>query len=142
MIDMRVISGFLLLAASATSFLVVRAQLVPFVHGDSEVVPTLTNSIALGLAAVTAGAIGAFLLISEQYLAIIASVCLFLIAAPTVVGSTLDLTDYLSNNGYVGFGARIIIMFGNSVLLVGVGILVVIAVGSAIRLARSQRAAV
>lgn len=139
MILAKTIVGYLAVVLSAGAFIRLRALLVPFIEGDSEVISTLSISITLCLLAVCAGATGAFLLIPERYLATITGLVLLLTAGPTLLGSVLDLTDYLSDSGYAGFGTRIMILVGNSVLLVGVGVLALIAAGPIIRLWRSQK---
>ncbi|WP_301422606.1 hypothetical protein [Yaniella sp.] len=99
---------------------------------------TLSYGITFSAIAIVAGFVGAWLLISERYLAIVLSIVLALSAAPSLIGSILDLSDYLSASGYNGFGSIIMIIAGNYVLPVGAALAVAIGVGCAIRAIRSR----
>ncbi|MDN5816625.1 MAG: hypothetical protein L0K46_11430 [Yaniella sp.] len=130
--------GYLALLMSATAFLAARYVLLPFADSTGEVVKTLSYGITFSAIAIVAGFVGAWLLISERYLAIVLSIVLALSAAPSLIGSILDLSDYLSASGYNGFGSIIMIIAGNYVLPVGAALAVAIGVGCAIRAIRSR----
>ena len=131
--------GYILLLVSAISFVTTRSLLIPLVAGDVDVVPTHSAGIPLIVLAIVAGFVGSWLLIPEHYLAVIAGILFVLIGLPTLVGSVLDLIDFVSATGSAGFGARIIILVGNMAVPIGTGLAVIIALACVIRGAVSRR---
>ncbi|WP_309131021.1 hypothetical protein [Brevibacterium sp.] len=133
-----VVAGCLCLLISAAAYVAAFIRLASFLDGEGEVVPTMTAAILLCIAAVGTGFLGSWLLV-EHWLAVIVGAVHLLAAGPSLVGSVLDLTDYLSATGYAGFGALLIIMVGNPLLMIGACIAMVVAVGGLVYVSRNRQ---
>lgn len=134
------IAGYAALLVSAVGYLVCRIVLIGYMESGVGVVETVPIGIALGVLAVAAGAVGAWLLVPEPRVALVLGFVFLLVAGPTLLGAIVNLTDFLSATGYNAFGALIIIMVGNSVLPFGAVLALLIAVWSAVRQLRARRA--
>lgn len=135
----KAVAGYAALLLSAVGYLMCRSVLVVFMDGGVDVVPSLVKGIALGVLAVAAGAVGAWLLVPERRLAVVLGLGFLLAAGPTLVGAIFDLSDFLAG-GYNAIGTIILIMIGNSVLPFGAVLALLIAVWSAVRQLRARRA--
>ena len=134
------IAGYAALLVSAVGYLVCRIVLIGYMESGVGVVETVPIGIALGVLAVAAGAVGAWLLVPERRLAVVLGLGFLLVAGPTLVGAIFDLNDFLAG-GYNAIGTSILIMIGNSVLPFGAVLALLIAVWSAVRQLRARRAA-
>lgn len=134
----RASAGYFLLLISAGAFLIARTVLVPFVDSGGDVVRTLSYGISFTIFAALAGFVGVWMLVADRYLVVVLSIVILLAAAPSLFGSILDISDYLSASGYNGFGSIIMIMIGNYVLPVGAAVVVAIGLGRAIQTLRSS----
>lgn len=137
---MSKVAGYIALLVAVVGYLLCRGLLVEYLETVSDVVRTLVIGISLGVLAVVAGAVGAWLLVPERRVALALGFVFLLAAGPTLLGTIVDLDDFLSESGYNAFGALIIIMVGNSVLPFGAVLALLIAGWSAVRQLRARRA--
>ena len=133
----KAVAGYAALLLSAVGYLVCRIVLIGYMESGVGVVETVPIGIALGVLAVAAGAVGAWLLVPERRLAVVLGFVFLLAAGPTLLGAIVNLTDFLSATGYNAFGA-LIIMVGNSVLPFGAVLALLIAGWSAVRQLRRR----
>ncbi|WP_101649838.1 hypothetical protein [Brevibacterium ihuae] len=133
----KAVAGYAALLVSAVGYLVCRVVLVGYMESGVGVVETVPIGIALGVLAVAAGAVGAWLLVPERRLAVVLGLGFLLVAGPTLLGAIVNLTDFLSATGYNAFGA-LNIMVGNSVLPFGAVLALLIAGWSAVRQLRRR----
>ncbi|OAV62945.1 hypothetical protein [Enteractinococcus helveticum] len=109
--------GFTSLALSAALYLVTRAWYVSvWDRQNLEISVSMTIGIALCALSIFAALVGTWLLFPHRATRLILTLVHVLISAPTIVGSALDIWDYLSASGYNGFGSVIFILIGNSAL--------------------------
>ncbi|WP_242136034.1 hypothetical protein [Sediminivirga luteola] len=137
--EYRRATGYLALLIAAAAYAASAVVLGAFIDATGNVVDRLSTAIFCVTLAVAAGVVGTWLLVQERFAAVALSFVLLLAAGPSLVGSILDLADFLSASGYNGFGALIMIMAGNYLLPIGAAVALTIAVVCAIRAGRSRR---